>query len=528
MIGRRLSPTRTFATLCLAAVAVLAACGGAEPLRLPPEAQVAEAAPGATTAPAPRVLAAVPAQESAAEIAAANAAAWPFELPPLATLRAAPRKVFAHYFTPFPISIDNRAPERDYYAAHYLSPQGEGGKFAASGGFIKQRPLPRNVIEGTAWDRADTAQDVRRAAALGIDGFAVNLVASRGLHWERARALLDVAAAVDPGFRILLMPDMEAEFKTEPQRVIEVARALARHPAAYRLADGRLVIAPYNAQTRPVAWWADLLATLRAEGTPVALWPVLQGWAAHGAAFAPISVGLSDWGDRSPGASRGWSGAPGRARALGVMFMSTVAPQDARPKDLLYWEARNSENYRVMWEAAIAGGADAVHIVSWNDYSEATEIAPSSGTQWSFYDLTAYYTAWFKTGARPPIVRDVLYYFHRRHRTAAQPSPVRQTRPYRLAGGSDAPADDLEVLVFATTPATLRIVQGGGSSTHEVAAGLSTVRVPLAEGTPAFELRRGGRTAAAVRSGFAVDDRIDYQDLLYRSGSSGRGLVAPR
>ncbi len=522
MIGCPMPPTPTFAALCMATLAALAACGGAEPLRLPPEAQATEAAPPV------RVLATVAAQESSAEIAAANAAAWPFEQPPLAALRAAPKKVFAHYFTPFPVSIDNRAPERDYYATHYLSPQGEGGKFAASGGFIKQRPLPRNVIDGAGWDRADAAQDVRRAAALGIDGFAVNLLASRGLHWERARALLDVAAAVDPGFRILLMPDMEAEFKAEPQRVAEVVRVLGRHPAAYRLPDGRLVLAPYNAQTRSAAWWGELLAALRAEGAPVALWPVLQGWAAHAPAFVPISVGLSDWGDRSPGVNRGWVAAPARARALGVMFMSTVAPQDARPKDLLYWEARNSENYRVMWEAAIAGGADAVHIVSWNDYSEATEIAPSSGTQWSFYDLTAYYAAWFKTGARPPIVRDVLYYFHRRHRTGAQPSPVKQPRPYRLGGGSDAPADDLEVLVFATAPATLRVVQGARSSEHPVAAGLVAVRVPLAQGTPALTLLRGGQVVAAVTSGFAVDDRIEYQDLLYRSGSSRRALVAPR
>ena len=55
---------------------------------------------------------------------------------------------------------------------------------------------------------------------------------------------------------------------------------------------------------------------------------------------------------------------------------------------------------------AIDGGADWVQLITWNDYGEHTEIAPSTGTQHAFYDLTAYYTAWFKTGAAPRIVRD--------------------------------------------------------------------------------------------------------------------------
>ena len=63
---------------------------------------------------------------------------------------------------------------------------------------------------------------------------------------------------------------------------------------------------------------------------------------------------------------------------------------------------------------------------------------------------------------------------------------------------------------------------------RDVPAGLSSVRAPLAEGTPVFELLRNGSTVAAVRSGFAVNNRIVYQDMLYRSGASTRALVAPQ
>lgn len=461
-------------------------------------------------------------------MASANAAAWPFAAPSVGTLRASPKKVFAHYFTPFPVSLDNKPPEQDYYSAEYLTPGGEGGRYAGSGGYIKQRPMPRTVLAGGTWDQTDVQQDVRRAAALGIDGFAVDLLASSGVQWLRAQRLLDTANAVEPGFKVLLMPDMEAEFRTNPGNLLPAIRRLATYPAAYRLHDGRLVLAPYNAQNQSVAWWSALLTTLQAEGTPVAFFPVFQGWSNHAAAYAPISAGMSDWGDRSPGANRNWRSVPAQAHGYGTLWMSPVSPQDMRPKDLAFWEARNSENYRVMWENAILGDADWVQIISWNDYSESSEIAPSTGTQWSFYDLTAYYTAWFKTGTRPTITRDAIYYFHRRHASSAAPDLSRQTRAYSRFPGSDAPADDIEVVVFTTAPSTLKVTVGSQVTERQVTAGMSAVRVPLTEGTPVFELQRGGTTVASVRSAYAISNRIVWQDLLYRSGSSTRTLVAPR
>lgn len=74
---------------------------------------------------------------------AADAPPFPFDPPPLAVLRRSPRKVFAHYFTQFPISLDNADPARDYYATQYLRPEGEGGAHRGNGGFLRACPLPR-------------------------------------------------------------------------------------------------------------------------------------------------------------------------------------------------------------------------------------------------------------------------------------------------------------------------------------------------------------------------------------------------
>jgi len=60
--------------------------------------------------------------------------AWPFDQPSLSVLRQSPKKVFAHYFPPFPLSLDNKSPANDYYTMGYLSPAGESYKHLYCGG----------------------------------------------------------------------------------------------------------------------------------------------------------------------------------------------------------------------------------------------------------------------------------------------------------------------------------------------------------------------------------------------------------
>src|SRR5215204_2976474 len=49
----------------------------------------------------------------------------PFAMPTKTTLRQSEKKVFAHYFTPYPISLDNKTADLDYYTQNYLNPYGE-------------------------------------------------------------------------------------------------------------------------------------------------------------------------------------------------------------------------------------------------------------------------------------------------------------------------------------------------------------------------------------------------------------------
>ena len=93
----------------------------------------------------------------------------PFDQPSTAALRASSKKVFGFYYPPFPISIENANPSNDYWH-RWLSPTGGNGEYAAIGGLMRDRPLPRPPLSGN-FRQLDFETEVRRAIAAGIDGF---------------------------------------------------------------------------------------------------------------------------------------------------------------------------------------------------------------------------------------------------------------------------------------------------------------------------------------------------------------------
>src|ERR1700723_3064774 len=54
----------------------------------------------------------------------------PFAMPTSDPLFSSSKKVFAHYFYPFPLSVGNKSASDDYYNVHYLNRNGESGKWS--------------------------------------------------------------------------------------------------------------------------------------------------------------------------------------------------------------------------------------------------------------------------------------------------------------------------------------------------------------------------------------------------------------
>ncbi|MGW7115443.1 glycoside hydrolase family 71 protein [Streptomyces xanthophaeus] len=474
----------------------------------PTEAAAAETDPKATTDPG----------------SARPTGALPFDMPQPAALRSgeAGRKlVFAHYFTPYPLSLDNASANTDYYTRNYLNPDGESGKHERYGGLLRDRPLPVQPKSG-AWELANLQQEVRTARAAGIDGFTLDMLSLSGKNWERSTMLMEAARSVDPAFKIMLMPDMTSLKTYDPGVLADAVAALGKAPSAHRLGDGRLVVSPFKAEAKSVAWWNGVIDTLKSRhGIRTAFVPLFLDFQANSADFAPISYGFSEWGSRSYVGQDSSTRDVRRAHGLGKIWMQPVSVQDARPNQGIYDEAGNTATLRSTWTRAIDDGADWVQLTTWNDYSEGSQFAPSQHNGYAYLDLTSYYLTKFKTGSWPRIVRDTLYLTARTQFASADPTGD-QSLVMSLRKGSAAPRDTVEVLSFLTAPADVRTAVGPAKNTHDAPAGIHSELLPLKTGTSSAQVVRDGKTRAEVELPYPVDHKVEVQDLQYYAATSGR------
>ena len=448
---------------------------------------------------------------------------WAFDRPALSSLRASPKKVFAHYLPAFPRSFDNLPPAADYYTLQYLNPAGEAGKHLGTGGFIRERPATRAPLSGADWEVTDCRAEVLRAAELGLDGFTYDILTTDTTYRRRLSNMMRAAASADPGFKLVLMPDMTAEFGTKPQNLKPYLKELAtgaNNSSLYRLADGRLVISPFSAQNQTPAWWkATVLDPLAAEGIPIAFLPLFLDWRSNAAAFKSISYGMSDWGSRQPVAAAEMKWWKIDSTPYTNLWMAPVGFSDVRPYNLTYTETEASLGCRNAWNSAIQGKADWAQVVTWNDFAECSEMQPSTGIQTNAYKLDAYFLTWFKTGVAPTIVRDQLMYLHRTHPLSAAPDLSKQTRRFTCSYGNPQ-VDIIELTGYLTAPGTLSITVDGVTTTRDVGAGLQVMTAPLRLGRPSFALRRNGALVLAISSEWSISDSIIYQDMLYRGADS--------
>ena len=513
----------------------------------------------------------------------AQTSPFPFQQPSIDQLRASPKKVFAHYFAPFPpYLVDSSG--GDKYKNQYL--KSDGASHTAWGAYLRERPLPPPAAympSDPDWRIKNMRLEVQRAKDMGLDGFTVDILNNStdpDSSFSLAKLLMQAAVDVDPdnpatnytGFKIIPMPDMDTlapNGVADPTVVAGIVQALAAYPAAYRLPDGRLVVAPYDAQgvTGGATWWNLWLQLMASSmyNVNVAFLPLFQGWGAYRTDYKDISIGYSDWGISSAyrSALPLYTDAAASAHGVVGIWMAPVRAQDVRPKNGKYWESQNSLNLRKTWETAIRPDLDSdplkyrsdwVQLVTWNDYSESTEFSPSTQSQYGFYDLSAYYLAWFKSCnpdcVQPPITNDVLYYFHRTHSSdpaVAPPHHVGAATFNQQAPEFQAPPnqtkpkyyDNIELLGFLTAPGTLEIRVGGVTvKSQAVGAGIQSVLAPVTASTSGavqFRLVRNGVPVALPNtdsggwfsSAASISNNIDYQDMLYHAGSNSRLPVSP-
>jgi hypothetical protein len=444
-----------------------------------------------------------------------------------------PKRVFAHYFYPFPVSITNSAPATDYYNTQYLLKTGESNKWLKQGGYLRQRPLGVSPSTSPNWQQLNMEGEVRAAIARGITGFTFDSMSVSDATNAKSQLHLMLAAAqaVDSRFKILIMPDMTT-LKTDANAVMKIITVAAASPAAYRLSDGRLVVSPFDAGLNSPAWWQSLIKQLTGQGIQIALVPTFLNWSLSADAFSAFSYGFSDWGSATAVGATALEGDPAIVHsAYKKIFMMPVDPQQYRAKGFVYWEAGNSAALRNAWTDSIHGDADWIQLVTWNDLSESSAIEPVTDSTLQrnigtgFYDLTGYYANWFLTGQEPKITHDVLYYFYRREQTTSAASG--QSQLAKIYGGSAE--NSIELVGFLTSPGVLKITIGGKTYTQNAAAGIVSFKIPSQPGIPRFAMSRSGADVFSFPGGVQIYGSgglpSGVQDLTYWSGSASKSGI---
>jgi hypothetical protein len=434
------------------------------------------------------------------------------------------RRIFAHWHI-FPTSFDNKPSSIDTYAG-FLSADGEAGNYKGLGGYIRERPIARPPRSATDWAIQDMMDEVRSASAIGLDGFQYNIITVSRKHrfWVNLEEMLEACRRTGLNYSIMLSLDCATKMIETP--VWDIANALAglaKHPSVARHQDGRLLLGAFAAEKWPHARWQELLDSLKARGhTPYFIPHFLD--LSRGLQYLTLVDGASIWGGNHLSQLPTIRTFARVVRSFGKDWIATVWPQDFRPKNRWFAEAENSRLFREGWHEAITAEADGVSIATWNDYSEHSEIRPSTGIQYSYYDLTAYYGRWFKTGDAPRIIRDVLYYFHRIEAPDAVGTGSSQATRF-FNRFRDPMRNEIELLAFLTHAGKINIVTSAGTVSMNAPEGISSLRAPLVKGRPTFQLVRNGNLEISFESAFQIRDSSKFQDLLYRGGSSTRAPI---
>lgn len=404
----------------------------------------------------------------------------PFNMPSMDVLFASEKKVYAHYFYPFPLSIGNQPSATDYYNEQYLSIEGENNSHKAYGGYLRARPLAVPVGPASTFQLVNMELEVKMAMARGITGFCFDILSFLDATTSSGhlQMMLAAAAIVDPRFEIVPMLDMSSMVGLTQVQAVQLIASLT-HPSIARVSDGRILVAVYNA-TQPILFWSQIIDMLNQRDIDIALLPVLLGNPSAVGPLAPISIGIGGWGT-----------ATSAAAAAPANFMNPILTQQFRPKSQVFWESSGADTFVNGWMSAINDDVPYVQLITWSDFSESGQVQPytdatlATNIGTAFYDLTAYYATWFLTGEQPQITKDVLYWFHRR--MASTVAHVNQADKFTPVGPPEQ--NNIQLLAFLTKPGILKI---NGISSLTLPIGIQSFKVPASPGFPNFRLQRNG------------------------------------
>lgn len=460
---------------------------------------------------------------------------------------------------------------KDYWVSSFGSP-GNTATLQAYGGETRNRPPYQPRFGGTVreYRTKQALINVREATRYGVDVISVHCpqIGETSVHWPRA---MDYVRAIEQaqaeGLKVhcVLMPDSVTSATQSvkladgtvdvPGSAAALVKALlstAKSPAHWRI-DGKLVLNPFAPDLGPdrLRFWTLVKKGLADGGEPAYfLATFLKPWATLAAAgWDAIVDEYSEWGARTVSSAtsdsvRNRSAAFTARTKYNKSFTMCVARCDIRPRQGRGWESHGlttlDENFKSAkgkHSGAHPEKAARIHLITWDDYAEGSELAPSLQSGNAVWDYCAWDLEAYKTGVEPVAKRDGIYLTQRVQYWNDPANPMTFTGKARagelsplikqtkfIEPQASTPSNTTDLRIFAPGgPATLEISKDGVVVyTQPVPAGRSSVTVPLRKGLTSAALVRDGKRVALVEGREPVVTTAAVQDLQPRTWSSFR------
>ena len=407
-----------------------------------------------------------------------------------ATKTPAKRKyLYAHYVPWNPIIITNEPMASDYYARVFLNPAGENGKYADNGAYIRDAPYHEAPYAGSGKEASlETRRlayrfDIEHAILSGMDGFFVDLVqgpSTANSHWKNIQPLIDeVSENYADRIKVAPMIDANGSLETDtPANIVTHLNRFLDRPSAARLPDGRYIVGVFKAEGAANSVWAAIDAEFARTGKNiywVGAFNNLSGTRATSSNTNPYSTFdvLGPWSaGADPEVVKNASGENNAIRGRGQTPLFPLLPQGVRAYSSWYDEARGLGCLRTNWDTIIREDAEWVQLVTWNDFAEGSQAMATrkQGTAVGAYNR--YRADEWRTGSKPPIVRDTAILSHRNQMLGAT-IPAGQTPMTQNTSRSNrsTPRDEVEVVTFLTTPRRVTVTVGGQATSYDAPAG---------------------------------------------------------
>ena len=222
-----------------------------------------------------------------------------------------------------------------------------------------------------------------------------------------------------------------------------------------------------------------------------------------------------------------------------ITFMSFVSPEYWGDKQggsgRRYYEYNGGEGLISEWESIIKiQKPEWVELTTWNDWTEGTYFSPISNiddylptlrqyhnekgfykSHKGFAELSRYYIQWYKTGMRPAIKKDEIFYFYRTQSKNIDVSDPKG-KVSKLNGEVD---DEIYVTSFLTAPAELVVSSGKSTTNYKLPRGINNTRMPFSFGKQYFKVLRNGKTIINQQGEDIIQFPQSYNFYVY-SGSA--------